>query len=53
MPRFSVIIPLYNKAPYVGKTVESVLRSYGIVVGVDVQMEVLKRTVPTGPYELT
>ena len=35
------------------KTVESVLRSYGIVVGVDVQMEVLKRTVPTGPYELT
>ena len=34
------------------KTVESVLRSYGIVVGVDVQMEVLKRTVPTGPYEL-
>ena len=25
MPRFSVIIPLYNKAPYVGKTVESVL----------------------------
>ena len=26
MPRFSVIIPLYNKAPYVRKTVESVLR---------------------------
>ena len=25
MPLFSVIIPLYNKAPYVGKTVESVL----------------------------
>ena len=25
MPQFSVIIPLYNKAPYVGKTVESVL----------------------------
>ena len=25
MPRFSVIIPLYNKAPYVRKTVESVL----------------------------
>lgn len=26
MPLFSVIIPLYNKAPYVRKTVESVLR---------------------------
>jgi len=26
MPHFSVIIPLYNKAPYVRKTVESVLR---------------------------
>lgn len=25
MPHFSVIIPLYNKAPYVGKTIESVL----------------------------
>lgn len=25
MPRFSVIIPLYNKAPYVRKTVESIL----------------------------
>lgn len=25
MPLFSVVIPLYNKAPYVGKTVESVL----------------------------
>lgn len=34
------------------KTVESVLRSYGIVVGSDLQLEVLKRTVPTGPYEL-
>ena len=34
------------------KTVESVLRSYGIVVGADVQMEVRKRTTPTGPYEL-
>ncbi len=30
MPRFSVIIPLYNKAPYVRKTVESVLgQSFG------------------------
>ena len=34
------------------KTVESVLRSYGIVPGSDLQLEVLKRTVPTGPYEL-
>jgi glycosyltransferase involved in cell wall biosynthesis len=25
MPRFSVIMPLYNKAPYVGRAVESVL----------------------------
>ena len=25
MPHFSIIIPLYNKAPYVGKTVESIL----------------------------
>ena len=25
MPRFSVIIPLYNKAPYVDKTIRSVL----------------------------
>ena len=34
------------------KTVESVLRSYGIVAGKDFTLEVLKRTVPTGPYEL-
>jgi len=34
------------------KTVESVLRSYGIVVGADVRLEVLKRTTPTGPFEL-
>ena len=34
------------------KTVEAVLRSYGIIPGVDVKMEVLKRTTPTGPYEL-
>ena len=34
------------------KTVESVLRSYGIVVGADLQLEVLKRNSPTGPYEL-
>jgi phosphoribosyl 1,2-cyclic phosphodiesterase len=34
------------------KTVEAVLRSYGIVAGKDFALEVLKRTVPTGPYEL-
>lgn len=34
------------------KTVETVLRSYGIVVGADLQLEVLKRNSPTGPYEL-
>ena len=34
------------------KTVESVLRSYGIVAGKDLQLEVLKRTVPTGIFEL-
>ena len=34
------------------KTVESVLRSYGIIAGVDVRLEVLKRTTPTGPFEL-
>ncbi len=35
------------------KTVEAVLRSYGIVVGKDITLEVLKRTVPSGVYELT
>ena len=34
------------------KTVETVLRSHGVIPGVDVQLEVLKRTTPTGPYEL-
>ncbi len=34
------------------KTVESVLHSYGIVVGADLHLEVLKRTTPSGPYEL-
>ena len=34
------------------KTVETVLRDYGIIVGVDFKMDVLKRTVPTGIYEL-
>jgi len=34
------------------KTVESVLRSYGIIVGVDLHLEVLKRNSPTGIFEL-
>lgn len=34
------------------KTVEAVLRSYGIVVGADFRMEVLKRNSPTGPFDL-
>ena len=34
------------------KTVESVLRDFGIIAGVDVQLEVLKRTTPSGVYEL-
>ena len=34
------------------KTVEAVLRSYGIVVGKDLQLEVLKRTMPTGVFDL-
>ena len=35
------------------KTVESVLRSCGIVVGKDLQLEVLKRTMPTGIFDLS
>lgn len=34
------------------KTVETVLRSYGIVAGKDFQLEVLKRKTPTGAFEL-
>ena len=34
------------------KTVETVLRSYGIIAGKDLQLDVLKRTMPTGPYDL-
>lgn len=34
------------------KTVESVLRSYGIIAGKDLQLEILKRTVPTGIFKL-
>ena len=34
------------------KTVETVLRAYGIIAGKDFQLEVLKRTVPTGIFDL-
>lgn len=34
------------------KTVETILRSYGIVVGKDIDLGVLKRTKPTGIFEL-
>jgi len=34
------------------KTVEQVLRSYGLVVGADFKLDVLKRTMPTGVFEL-
>jgi phosphoribosyl 1,2-cyclic phosphodiesterase len=34
------------------KTVEAVLRSYGIVPGKDLKLEVLRRQMPTGVYEL-
>ena len=34
------------------KTVESILRDYGVIAGVDLRLEVLKRTTPTGPFEL-
>ena len=34
------------------KTVEATLRSYGIVAGKDVQLDVLKRTIPTGIFTL-
>lgn len=35
------------------KTVETVLRSYGIVPGKDVKLDVLRRTMPSEIYELT
>jgi phosphoribosyl 1,2-cyclic phosphodiesterase len=34
------------------KTVEATLRSYGIVAGKDLQLDVLKRTMPTGVFDL-
>ena len=35
------------------KTVETILRSYGIVPGKDLELEVLRRQLPTGVYELS
>ena len=34
------------------KTVESVLRQYGIIAGKDLQLDVLRRKLPTGVFEL-
>jgi len=34
------------------KSVEAVLRSYGVIVGKDLQLEILRRTQPTGVFEL-
>ena len=34
------------------KTVEQVLRSYGIIVGKDFEADVLRRKLPSGPWEL-
>lgn len=34
------------------KTVETVLRNYGIIAGKDMELEVLKRTMPSGIFEL-
>ncbi len=42
-----------NHPELVRKTVESVLREHGILVGVDFKMDILKRKVPSGIYELT
>ena len=33
------------------KTIETILRSYGIVAGKDFELEVLKRTKPTGIFD--
>ena len=35
------------------KTVETILRQYGIIAGKDIQLEVLRRTKPMGVFELT
>jgi len=41
-----------NHPELVRKTVEQVLRNYGIVVGKDFELDVLKRKLPMGVYEL-
>lgn len=41
-----------NHPVLAGKTVDSVLRSYGIIPGVDFQVEVLRRKVPSEIYDL-
>jgi phosphoribosyl 1,2-cyclic phosphodiesterase len=35
------------------KTVEAILRDHGVIPGKDLELEVLKRQMPTGMYELT
>lgn len=35
------------------KTVETILGSYGVIAGTDIRLDVLKRKVPSGVYELT
>ena len=35
------------------KTIESILNSYGIIVGKEFEVDVLKRRIPSGIYELT
>lgn len=42
-----------NHPELVRKTVESVLKEYGILVGVDFQMDILKRKMPSCVFELT
>ena len=34
------------------KTVETILRSHGVIPGKDVELEVLRRQLPTGVFEL-
>jgi phosphoribosyl 1,2-cyclic phosphodiesterase len=34
------------------KTIEAVMRSHGIIPGVDFQLDILKRTIPTGIFNL-
>ena len=42
-----------NHPVLVSKTIDSVLRSYGIVPGVDFKVDVLKRKVPSVIYSLS